>query len=60
MHLEMVPSVTYQKIEGFGGAVTDAAAINWKSLEPSLQYYIIKYVCNVVILGIFNLRDKLI
>ncbi|CAK1541496.1 unnamed protein product [Leptosia nina] len=42
IHLELDPSVTFQKVEGFGGAVTDAAAINWKSLNPALQYYIIK------------------
>ncbi|CAF4885237.1 unnamed protein product [Pieris macdunnoughi] len=42
IHLDVDPSVTYQRIEGFGGAVTDSAGINWKSLEPALQYYMIK------------------
>ncbi|VVC90450.1 unnamed protein product [Leptidea sinapis] len=28
---------TYQKIQGFGGAVTDAAGINWKSLNTALR-----------------------
>lgn len=32
----------YQTIEGFGGAVTDAAGINWKNLSSTLQTYLIK------------------
>lgn len=33
---------TLQKIIGFGGAFTDAAAINWKLLEPALQNRLIQ------------------
>ncbi|XP_052751994.1 lysosomal acid glucosylceramidase-like [Galleria mellonella] len=33
----------FQRIEGFGGAVTDAAAINWKNLtDPRLRQNLIK------------------
>ncbi|XP_023943786.2 lysosomal acid glucosylceramidase [Bicyclus anynana] len=35
--LELDPTKQYQTIEGFGGSVTDSAAINWKSLLPVLQ-----------------------
>ncbi|CAG5024561.1 unnamed protein product [Parnassius apollo] len=35
------PMKTYQAVEGFGGAVTDAAAINWKSLPEVMQKYLI-------------------
>jgi len=31
------PSKTYQKIIGFGGALTDAAALNYRELSPSQQ-----------------------
>ncbi|XP_053617696.1 lysosomal acid glucosylceramidase-like isoform X2 [Plodia interpunctella] len=31
--LEVDPYTRYQTIEGFGGAVTDSAGINWKSLK---------------------------
>ena len=30
-------SKTYQSIVGFGGAFTEAAAINWRSLSPEDQ-----------------------
>ncbi|XP_050667055.1 lysosomal acid glucosylceramidase-like isoform X2 [Leptidea sinapis] len=33
---------TYQKIQGFGGAVTDAAGINWKSLNTALRKLLTK------------------
>lgn len=33
--LVLNPSATHQSIEGFGGAVTDSAAINWESLKDS-------------------------
>ncbi|XP_050667008.1 lysosomal acid glucosylceramidase-like isoform X2 [Leptidea sinapis] len=36
-HLVLDPKKTYQKIQGFGGSVTDAAGINWKSLTPTLR-----------------------
>jgi hypothetical protein len=37
-------SMMYQTVEGFGGAVTDAAGINWKNLvDKQLQYNLIKY-----------------
>ncbi|XP_026489083.2 lysosomal acid glucosylceramidase-like [Vanessa tameamea] len=35
--LEVFPDIKYQRIEGFGGAVTDSAGINWKSLPSVLQ-----------------------
>ncbi|XP_026740602.1 glucosylceramidase-like [Trichoplusia ni] len=31
------PETTYQTIEGFGGAATDAAGINWRNLSEPLQ-----------------------
>ncbi|XP_034827997.1 lysosomal acid glucosylceramidase-like [Maniola hyperantus] len=40
--LYLDPSKQYQRIEGFGGSVTDSAAINWRSLSPVLQDYLIK------------------
>ncbi|XP_072934604.1 lysosomal acid glucosylceramidase-like isoform X2 [Epargyreus clarus] len=36
------PMTRFQRVEGFGGAVTDAAAINWKSLPDVLQKYLVK------------------
>ncbi|KAI5635678.1 glycosyl hydrolase family 30 TIM-barrel domain-containing protein [Phthorimaea operculella] len=39
--LVLHPSVKYQKIEGFGGAVTDSAGINWKSLSEGVQQKLI-------------------
>ncbi|XP_049878911.1 lysosomal acid glucosylceramidase-like [Pectinophora gossypiella] len=39
--LRLNPARTYQKIEGFGGAVTDSAAINWKNLSKPLQRHLI-------------------
>ncbi|KAF9412639.1 hypothetical protein HW555_008908 [Spodoptera exigua] len=35
--LRVYPSTRYQVIEGFGGSVTDAAAINWRSLSEATQ-----------------------
>jgi len=35
-------SKTYQSIVGFGGAFTEAAAINWRSLSPEDQEKVIK------------------
>lgn len=35
--LRVYPSVRYQVIEGFGGSVTDAAAINWRKLSDAAQ-----------------------
>lgn len=35
------PKVKYQTVEGFGGATTDAAGINWKNLSLPLQKYLI-------------------
>lgn len=40
--LQLDASKQYQRIEGFGGAVTDAAAINWKSLSPVLRDYLVR------------------
>ncbi|KAI5635679.1 glycosyl hydrolase family 30 TIM-barrel domain-containing protein [Phthorimaea operculella] len=39
--LTLHPGVKYQKIEGFGGAVTDSAGINWKSLSEATQQKLI-------------------
>ncbi|XP_072934606.1 putative glucosylceramidase 3 [Epargyreus clarus] len=39
--LDLDPSCLYQTCEGFGGAVTDAASINWKSLPENMQQYMI-------------------
>uniref|UniRef100_A0A2A4K8P8 Glucosylceramidase n=1 Tax=Heliothis virescens TaxID=7102 RepID=A0A2A4K8P8_HELVI len=39
--LVLHPDTMYQTVEGFGGAVTDAAAINWKGLSEPLQKYLI-------------------
>ncbi|KPI93190.1 Glucosylceramidase [Papilio xuthus] len=35
------PKAKYQMVEGFGGAVTDAASINWKSLPEEMQQSLI-------------------
>ena len=35
-------SVRYQKMHGFGGAFTDSAGINIKSLELNLQEYLMR------------------
>ncbi|CAK1541493.1 unnamed protein product [Leptosia nina] len=35
--LELDPTKQFNKIKGFGGAVTDSAAINWKKMSPKLQ-----------------------
>lgn len=37
IHITVNPSETFQKIYGFGGAFTDAAGINIKSLSEKLQ-----------------------
>ncbi|CAH2051818.1 unnamed protein product, partial [Iphiclides podalirius] len=39
--LSVDPREKHQTVEGFGGAVTDAAAINWKSMPEELQQYLI-------------------
>ncbi|CAH2051960.1 unnamed protein product, partial [Iphiclides podalirius] len=39
--LTIDPTEKHQKVEGFGGAVTDAAAINWKSMPEELQQHLI-------------------
>ncbi|CAH2093714.1 unnamed protein product [Euphydryas editha] len=44
--LELQPERVYQKIEGFGGAVTDSVGVNWKSLSPTLQRYLINSYCS--------------
>ncbi|XP_075984131.1 lysosomal acid glucosylceramidase-like [Anticarsia gemmatalis] len=44
--LEIDPSTTYQTIEGFGGAVTDAASITWKNLtDATLMQHLIDSYC---------------
>ncbi|XP_046964225.1 lysosomal acid glucosylceramidase-like [Vanessa cardui] len=40
--LEVFPHIKYQRVEGFGGAVTDSAGINWKALPATLQDYLIR------------------
>lgn len=37
-------SETYQQIYGFGGAMTDAAALNIRSLSNDTQYKLLEYV----------------
>ncbi|XP_059051837.1 lysosomal acid glucosylceramidase-like [Achroia grisella] len=40
--LTLDPNKKYQFIEGFGGAVTDSTALNWKNLsDPQLMQYLI-------------------
>ncbi|XP_042296938.1 lysosomal acid glucosylceramidase-like [Sceloporus undulatus] len=40
--LRVTPSQKYQKIKGFGGALTDSAAINILSLSPKTQMNLLK------------------
>lgn len=40
--LVLHPEKPFQKVEGFGGAVTDAAGINWKNLSDPLQKSLIE------------------
>ena len=35
-------SVTFQRIEGFGGAFTEAAAVNWLALDASLREQVLE------------------
>ncbi|XP_064074404.1 lysosomal acid glucosylceramidase-like [Vanessa tameamea] len=44
--LDVQPEKMYQTIEGFGGAVTDSAGINWKSLPPAAQQHLIDSYCS--------------
>lgn len=37
-------SQTFQKIQGFGGAMTDAAAINIRSLSNETQFKLLEYI----------------
>ncbi|CAH0595440.1 unnamed protein product [Chrysodeixis includens] len=47
INLELDPTVTYQTIDGFGGAVSDAAAITWDSLkDPGLKQNFIQSYCS--------------
>ncbi|XP_068623495.1 lysosomal acid glucosylceramidase-like [Battus philenor] len=39
--LVLNPKQRYQTVEGFGGAVTDSASMNWKSLPESMQQSLI-------------------
>ncbi len=39
--LNVYPEVRYQRIEGFGGAFTEAAAVTWKQLPLHLQQIIL-------------------
>ncbi|CAG4959370.1 unnamed protein product [Colias eurytheme] len=39
---EIQPDKTHQEIQGFGGSVTDAAGINWMSLDSTIRDYLIK------------------
>ncbi|XP_026740601.1 glucosylceramidase-like [Trichoplusia ni] len=46
INLDLDPGKTYQTIEGFGGAVSDAAAITWDSLKnPVLKNHLIQSYC---------------
>ena len=40
--LHVDPRITYQRIEGFGGAFTEAAASTWQKLPPALQAEVIR------------------
>ncbi|XP_052738825.1 lysosomal acid glucosylceramidase-like [Bicyclus anynana] len=40
--LRLNASERYQTIVGFGGGISDSAAINWKDLSPELQDYFIQ------------------
>ncbi|GBP43697.1 Glucosylceramidase [Eumeta japonica] len=46
INLAINPDTQYQTIEGFGGAVTDAAGINWKSLSETAQDNLIQSYCS--------------
>ncbi|XP_046963951.1 lysosomal acid glucosylceramidase-like [Vanessa cardui] len=46
MVLDIQPETMYQTIEGFGGAVTDSAGFNWKSLPPAVQQHLINSYCS--------------
>jgi len=41
----------YQTINGFGGAMTDAAALNLRTLSNNTQEQLLKYVINIHQLG---------
>lgn len=40
--LVLHPDIKYQTIQGFGGAVTDSAGLNWKNLSEPLQQLLIQ------------------
>jgi len=40
-HIVLDPNQTYQSIIGFGGALTDAAAINFQKLDAKVQQHVI-------------------
>ncbi|PZC83610.1 hypothetical protein B5X24_HaOG207593 [Helicoverpa armigera] len=45
--IEIDVTTKYQSIEGFGGAVTDAAGINWQNLtDPRLKRHLIQSYCS--------------
>uniref|UniRef100_A0A2A4K975 Glucosylceramidase n=1 Tax=Heliothis virescens TaxID=7102 RepID=A0A2A4K975_HELVI len=45
--LEIDVTTKYQTIEGFGGAVTDAAGLNWRNLtDPRLMRHLIQSYCS--------------
>jgi len=41
----------YQAIHGFGGAMTDAVALNLRTLSNGTQQQVLKYVINIHQLG---------
>lgn len=41
---------TYQTVFGFGGAFTDSAGINIKSLSPETQQNLLKYLITIIIM----------
>jgi len=38
----------FQKIQGFGGAMTDAAALNIRSLSNKTQQILLEYVIGII------------
>lgn len=41
-------SQTYQEIQGFGGAMTDATALNIKKLSNGTQQVLLEYVIGII------------
>lgn len=57
VHLTVNSDEKYQKIEGFGGAMTDAAAINIRKLSKETQSKLLGYV-STLFLGAYRLQEN--